>query len=149
MSISGAFLQDIYVDWIGGTSTTGCSNPFSTDTVQSGSLTFQTSVSPIIVQFTSNVLVSTTGIGLNTVQISTLICDTRCSSCTGPSNSECGGCLSPYTFNIVNACDCPEGFYFIPPNNCGTCFGECITCQGPLEADCIICRAPYVFYPDE
>jgi hypothetical protein len=50
-------------------------------------------------------------------------CDSKCSLCTGPSNSECSKCATN-NFLYVSTCDqtCPDGFWRKTlDNSCSTC----------------------------
>ena len=56
-------------------------------------------------------------------------CDSRCSSCSGPLNTQCSTCSTEAYFSTVGS-----------TSYCLSCDTTCSTCVGPLTTDCTACR---------
>ena len=52
------------------------------------------------------------------------LCDSSCSTCTGPTNAECLSCLTRY---------------YAVSQSCNLCDPTCLTCDGPYNSDCLSC----------
>jgi len=71
-----------------------------------------------------------------------LPCDDKCSSCTGPLNTECQTC-SDGNFLLGSVCNssCPENYY---PDDvahkCNNCFLGCKSCVDASNLACDDCR---------
>ena len=73
----------------------------------------------------------------------TLDCDTRCSECTGTSNTECSVCVPTVTFSSPSTCDCTSSQFFSTPlSQCFPCHSSCLTCSGSLDSECLSCSSP-------
>ncbi|KAL4504946.1 hypothetical protein ABPG73_021793, partial [Tetrahymena malaccensis] len=66
-------------------------------------------------------------------------CFSTCSSCSGPSATECLGCPQG-TFLKGSTCvnKCGDGYY-LSQDKCSQCHPSCKNCQGPNQDQCIEC----------
>ncbi|KAK7933749.1 hypothetical protein WMY93_004645 [Mugilogobius chulae] len=69
-------------------------------------------------------------------------CHSSCSSCWGPSVSQCSDCLSGLFLQQGQCVEtCGEGMY--PQHQtCHNCHPSCRSCVGPLASDCVLCLKP-------
>ncbi|KAL4481587.1 hypothetical protein ABPG74_007676 [Tetrahymena malaccensis] len=68
-------------------------------------------------------------------------CDSFCSSCNGPSNTNCTACkVETYRSLVGNQCQCKEGYYEDTNKSCQYCSSTCLTCSGPSEKQCLTCK---------
>ncbi|KAI1301502.1 Furin-like protease 2 [Halotydeus destructor] len=68
-------------------------------------------------------------------------CHRYCTSCTGPSHTQCTKCV-PGTTSRKGLCEpCRDG-EFLTGTSCQRCHSNCATCSGPLAADCTSCESP-------
>ncbi|KAJ3037675.1 hypothetical protein HDV00_001397 [Rhizophlyctis rosea] len=76
-------------------------------------------------------------------------CDPTCSTCTGPSGTQCKTCTSPTQLAINGTCTstttsptCPSGTYK-NATTCTPCFPDCADCTGPSYTQCTKCANPF------
>ena len=79
-----------------------------------------------------------------------LQCDSSCSTCLGPGNTDCMGCNPGYFIywnNTQLLCPkvCPPGTYPDSSSVCQPCDSTCATCDGPLSTNCLSCSST-LFY---
>lgn len=71
-----------------------------------------------------------------------LKCHPYCSICSGPSESECTGCVSPYFYqpdSTLCRISCPIQKYYTSGSSCLNCHPFCLTCSGPQQISCLSC----------
>ncbi|EWS75787.1 zinc finger lsd1 subclass family protein (macronuclear) [Tetrahymena thermophila SB210] len=76
-------------------------------------------------------------------------CDYSCSTCSGPSYTNCLSC-SGNTFLYQNQCiaNCPVKYFNNVSNNqCTACDQTCYQCNGPAPNNCLSCQLPRYFDP--
>ena len=80
-------------------------------------------------------------------------CDTPCSQCTGPSDTQCSACnagffLQPPPSETTCLNSCPVGYWQDTTNHiCASCDISCSRCTGPLNSQCSACNAGYTLQP--
>lgn len=70
-------------------------------------------------------------------------CDSLCSSCDGPSSSDCQTCRSAFFTNAsTNSArvECIKSCNQTSVNDCTACHIQCDGCRGPSDRDCVTCR---------
>jgi hypothetical protein len=83
--------------------------------------------------------------GIKELIIHALICDISCSSCSGPTSSDCTACpVHQVVVNGVCVCDSANDYYATPA---GTCTQDCGTLyRNPYTYSCVTaCSWPYAF----
>ena len=79
-----------------------------------------------------------------TITESTLLCqqcDSLCSSCDGPSASNCQTCsFAFFTNTTVATIMCIRSCDQMSTSDCITCHNQCLGCTGPSDRDCVMCR---------
>ena len=79
-------------------------------------------------------------------------CHEACSSCTGPSKSQCESCHPGYylqwnSTKCLKGCVAP-GYWPDPLTNlCATCSAECKSCSGPFNTQCTSCNSGFFLQP--
>lgn len=80
----------------------------------------------------------------STITEDTLLCQqchSLCSSCDGPSVSDCQTCRSAYFTNTTTATvACIQSCEQTTAANCIACHSQCDGCRGPTDRDCVACR---------
>lgn len=81
-----------------------------------------------------------------------LACNSRCASCTGPSNTECINCLSSQKrmpFNSTCICNISMSVYDNGvSDNCQPCHYSCLTCSSAGNNSCMTCNSSNFRYYD-
>ncbi|KAL4508729.1 hypothetical protein ABPG73_006115, partial [Tetrahymena malaccensis] len=74
-------------------------------------------------------------------------CDSFCSSCNGPFNTNCTACkvetyrsLVGHQSLVGTQCLCNEGYYEDTSKTCQQCSTTCLTCSGPSDKECLTCK---------
>ena len=70
-------------------------------------------------------------------------CDATCSTCTGPSSTECTACIVGNLFEGECFPSCDTSLYFnTKTKSCDVCSPSCFQCNGPTAQDCTDCVPP-------
>ena len=79
-------------------------------------------------------------------------CDSSCTQCTGPANTQCSVCMTNYFLQPSSTTcldSCPSTGYY--PNSssqvCSPCDASCSTCTGSGNTQCSACKADYFLQP--
>ena len=79
-------------------------------------------------------------------------CDLACSTCFGPSNTECFQCATGYHSepSSQSTCNssCPARYFRYPASDlCLACYFSCSSCYGTTRFDCITCNSGLYLQP--
>lgn len=70
-------------------------------------------------------------------------CHHSCSSCSGPSHSNCQTCYDNITLHNGLCISCPKGEYYNHElNGCDLCDNSCASCKNSKSSDCTSCKPP-------
>jgi hypothetical protein len=75
-----------------------------------------------------------------------ILCDPTCSTCTGPSPTECSSCPVGKSLLTDNSCGClNRTFYNAANTQCEPCDITCGNCNGPSATQCTYCDGENIF----
>ena len=78
-------------------------------------------------------------------------CNSACSDCIGPSNTECSSCNTGYFLQSSSTTcrnSCPDGSWpNSTSNTCENCDVSCAICTGPDNTQCSACNPDYFLQP--
>ena len=81
-----------------------------------------------------------------------IACQLECTTCFGPSNSQCNSCQSGYFLQPTStSCldSCPLGYWSDSSKNiCSSCNLACSICTGPNNNQCSVCSSQHFLQPN-